>query len=300
LRKTLWIEIGIGKSSFSPTGVILAKQGVLRDDAGKGMHWITQHPNSGDGDLDGVVGDQRTNARRCACGDEVAGKEGHHVGNPANQEGDGKSHERSIGGLAELAVDATFHEGVRGVELRFNVRANGAESVKALGAGKLHVGFLEVARGYVVEAGVAENVGKRVGIVGQLRTFFADDDGEFAFVFDTLGSGGEKNGLVGTDEGRRRLEKDEWFLGHFVAEFDGVSGVVTADTDDFAGIARSEELHIMEVPNGMAFDPAGPGQTGEFADTIGVENAVGGRVYAARRSGEWQEAAKFHAIEALA
>ena len=152
----------------------------------RGMHRITQHSDSGDRDLDGVFVDERADAGGGAGRDDVAGQERHHAGNPTDEKRAGIDHERGAAGLAEIAVDAGFDDDVGGIELGFDVRADGAEGVEAFGAGELDIGFLEVARGDVVGAGVAENVGERVVVVTEMRAVFADDDGEFAFVFDTL------------------------------------------------------------------------------------------------------------------
>jgi hypothetical protein len=52
-------------------------------------------------------------------------------------------------------------------------------------------------------------------------------------VFDSLGGFGELDGLAVRDYRRGRLEEEERFLRHWVAEFGGVLAVVTADADDF-------------------------------------------------------------------
>ena len=131
------------------------------------MHRITQHADSGDGNLDGIFCEERADAGRGAGGNDVAGEQGHHAGDPADEERAGIDHERGAAGLAEFVVDAGFDDDVRGVEFGFDVRADGAKSVEAFGAGELDVGFLEVARGDVVGAGVAEDVGERIFGVGR-------------------------------------------------------------------------------------------------------------------------------------
>ena len=61
---------------------------------------------------------------------------------------------------------------------------NGAERVKALGAGPLAVFLLQVAGGDVVGQGEAANVGAPVGFAEQVAGAAADDQRQFAFEVD--------------------------------------------------------------------------------------------------------------------
>ena len=123
------------------------------------MHRITQHANSRDGDLDHVARSERAHASGRAGGDYVAGEERHHAGNPPDKKSAGINHEGCVAGLANGAVDARFNENVGGIKIGFYVRTNRAESVEALSTGKLNIALLYVARGDIVEARVAKNVG---------------------------------------------------------------------------------------------------------------------------------------------
>ncbi len=80
--------------------------------------------------------------------------------------------------------------------------------------------------------------GPRQGVirVAELRATAADYDGKLAFVLYALGVSREGDGFFGADDGRGRLEEHQRFFGDFVAEFGGVSGIVAADANDFAGI----------------------------------------------------------------
>ncbi len=69
-------------------------------------------------------------------------------------------------------------------------RADGAERVEAFGAGPLAVLLLQIARGHVIHAGVAENVGTNIFIRGQLVAIFGDHHSEFAFVVHPPGDAG--------------------------------------------------------------------------------------------------------------
>src|SRR6266403_3168377 len=204
----------------------------------RGMHRITQHSDSSDADLHGIAGDERAYAGGRAGGDYVAGIERHHAGNPADQKSAGVNHERSVTGLADCTVDARFDENACGVEIGLDVRANGAKGVEAFAARELNIAFLYVARGDVVEAGVAKNVRQRVIGIAELRATAADYDGKLAFVLYTLRVWRENDGFVEANDGRRRLEEHERLFGDFVAQFGGVSGIVAADADDFRGINR--------------------------------------------------------------
>ena len=119
------------------------------------------------------------------------------------------------------------------VETGLDVRADGAECIETLGAGELHIAFLKIPRGDVIEAGVAQNEGKRVVRVSQMRAAAAKNEGEFAFVFHLLRVFREHDRFLGTDEGGRRLEKHQRLFRDFVPQLCGMSGVIPADADDF-------------------------------------------------------------------
>src|SRR5690349_20403326 len=84
--------------SFFPASFSAKALGV------EGLHWIAQHPDALDADLDSIAGDERADARRRAGGDEIAGLESHHAGNPADNDVGRKKHQRSAAGLANRAV----------------------------------------------------------------------------------------------------------------------------------------------------------------------------------------------------
>ena len=228
----------------------------------RGMHRITQHSDSADGDLDGVFVDEWADARRGAGGDDVAGKERHHARDPADKKRAGIDHQRSAAGLAKVAVNARFDDDVGGIEFGFDVRADRAEGVEAFGARELDVGFLEVACGDVVGAGVAEDVGERVVVVTEMRAGLADDDGEFAYVLDALRIFREDDGVAGSDDGRGRLEEDHRLFRDFVAEFGGVGSVIAADADDFARSDRRNEFYVGERVRCGAARERGPRNCG--------------------------------------
>src|SRR5208283_1973123 len=153
-----------------------AKSGAWR------MHRIAQHANTRHADFYGVSCDERANSCRRAAGDKVTGEQCHHARNPAHQKGHGIHHERSAGRLAESAIDVRLDQDVARIELRFNVWSDGAKRVKSFGAGELHIALLQVARSDVVDTGVTQDIGKRVGIVVEMSALLAEHEGELGIV----------------------------------------------------------------------------------------------------------------------
>ena len=81
-----------------------------------------------------------------------------------------------------------------------------------------------------------------------MRAAAADNQRELAFMLDALRIAREDDRFAGTNDGRRRLQKDQRLFGHFVAELRGMRGIVPADADDLAGLDRSEQAHISQPP----------------------------------------------------
>ena len=128
----------------------------------RGLHWIAQHANTADADLDDVPGYERPDACGRACGNQISGKKSHHAGNPAHQKRNRVSHQRGAPGLAASSVDVCLYQDLRWVELRLDVRTDRTKSIEALRARKLHVTLLQVARSHVVQTAVAEKIGERI------------------------------------------------------------------------------------------------------------------------------------------
>ncbi len=61
-----------------------------------------------------------------------------------------------------------------------------------------------------------------------------------------LAEGGVLDGVAGADHGGGRLEEGERDVGHLVAEFTGVLGVVAAEGDDLVGEYRRQEPHLAQ------------------------------------------------------
>src|SRR4051812_45587419 len=104
------------------------------------------------------------------------------------------------------------------------MRANGAKRVEAFAARKLDIAFLNIARRHVVQAGVAEDVSERVIRIAELRATTANYDRKLAFMLYALRVSRQNDRLLGTNDGRRRLEEHHGLFRNFVAEFRRVSG----------------------------------------------------------------------------
>src|SRR5258708_2321557 len=186
LRVVGGVRAGTDRSKYRPLDSpvqagALPTKASLPNRAGKrllrwgSVHRITQHSDSDDAEFDSISGDERAHPSGRTGGDHVAGIKRHHSRNPANQKSARINNERSIAGLAQRPVDASFHENVSGIQLGFNVRPDRAERVEAFAARELHVALLDVASSDVVEAGVAENVRQGVIRIAQMRAAVSDN-----------------------------------------------------------------------------------------------------------------------------
>ena len=73
-----------------------------------GIECVFEDAEVGDLDFDGVAGLDGANARGSSRGDQVARFESHHAGNPADEKGRRKYHQRSASGLAQVSVNESF------------------------------------------------------------------------------------------------------------------------------------------------------------------------------------------------
>src|SRR5271154_7448009 len=85
-----------------------------------------------------------------------------------------------------------FNQNIGWIEFRLDMRADGAKRVKTLGSRELHIALLEVARRNIIQAGIPQNMGKRIVSVPQMRTAHPNDNRKLAFVFPPLGFRWEK------------------------------------------------------------------------------------------------------------
>jgi hypothetical protein len=264
------------------------------------VHRITQHADAINADLNDIADNERADTSWSAGGDEVARIEGHHARDPTDEERDGIDHQGSAAGLTARAVDMRFDEDIGGIELSLDIRANRAKGIKAFGARELGVAFLNVASGNVVEAGVAKKMGESVVAIAQVGTAAADDEGEFAFVFDMLGITRKDDGLFGPDDSRWRFEKNKRLFRDFVAAFGGVGRIIASNANDLSRLDGREEPNIMGGPGVRAARPCGPWDTGNLANLLALDNTIerGVRVRACSSSGK--KTAEFHSVSARA
>src|SRR5580693_132988 len=214
----------------------------------RGFDRIAQHANTVDADLDDVPCDKRADPSGRAGGNQVSGIESHHPGDPAQEKRHWIDHERSPPRLTEGSVDTQFHQDIQWVEYSLDVRANGTKGIEAFGARELHVAFLEVARGDVVQAAVAKQIAQRLLGVFQLRTAPANDQGKLTFVFDALRLRRQNNRLARANDRRRRLKKNERLLGDVIPKFCGVRRIITPDAHNFSGIYGSQQTNVSNLP----------------------------------------------------
>src|SRR5580698_7039218 len=198
------------RSSFN--GNLFRCGSILRGDDG-----ISERADSADADFHDVAGGQRTDARGRAGGDHIPGFQRHHLRDEADYNINGKDHFRRVSRLFPDSIHVGFDGDAGGIELRFDDRAEGAERVEAFAARELHVEFLQVAGGYVVEAGVAEDVGADAFDVFQVMAAAGDDDGQLAFMVDALRDARVDDRFFGSDDRRWGFKKNERLGGRVVA-----------------------------------------------------------------------------------
>ena len=186
--------------------------------------------------------DKRRNARRRARGDHVAGLERHDLSDEADYNIKGKNHLGGVGRLFRYAVDEGFDGSPAGSMAGFHHRAEGTESIEAFYAGKLDVEFLQVARGDVIQAGVAEDVGPDVVRIGEMRAAPADDRWRARLRNRRAGKlGGRTMGSSGAMMAEGGLGKSAALL-DLAVQFLGVIEIIVADADDLGGDGRRKQF----------------------------------------------------------
>ena len=178
------------------------------------------------------------------------------------------------------------------------MRTDGAKRVEAFAASELHVGLLQIARGDIVEAGVAEKIGKSIVGIAQMRAAARDNEGELPFMFHLFRQSRENNRFFRADNGRRGLQEDQRLFGHFVAKLSSMRRIIAADTNNLGRLDRGEEPHIRKKRRVRAAHPLAPRQTGDLDYAFAFDQAVARR---GRRSGIARDiAADFHRMSAFA
>lgn len=94
-----------------------------------------------------------TNATWCSCCNDIARIQGHPLGQPFHQFGNGMEHQIRIGILTNLTVDDALHLQVlwfRNLILRHNPWPNGTEGIEAFSLEPLLMIFLQVSSGHII------------------------------------------------------------------------------------------------------------------------------------------------------
>src|SRR6266853_798241 len=93
---------------------------------------------------------------------------------------------RSHAGLPARAVNVRLDQHIGWIESRLNVRADRAKGIKPFRARELNIAFLQVARGHIVEAGIAHHERQSIVRIAEMRATPAYNHPEVAFVLHTL------------------------------------------------------------------------------------------------------------------
>ena len=99
---------------------------------------------------------------RRAGGDQIPRIQRHHSRHPADQKIAFVSHQCGAARLALLPIHVRFHQNVGSIKLAFNIWAHRTKRIESLGPSELAIGFLQVTRGDIVHAGIAENISESV------------------------------------------------------------------------------------------------------------------------------------------
>src|SRR5439155_1754467 len=178
-----------------------------------------------------IAGLDRSHAFRCSGGYQIPGKKGHDVRDIANHNIQGKNEIARVALLAKYTVDRGFnrHASPR-IDLIRYYRSNGAKCIEPFGPGPLIIFVLQIARGEIVHAGVAENVRTHIFFWRKLVTSLGDHDSKFAFIIGLLGNARSADDSAWSQQGTRGLQKDQGLGRDFVAQFVRVLTVIAANT----------------------------------------------------------------------
>src|SRR5499425_2146937 len=222
----------------------------LRSDDFVGEHadllHLRLHAISG---LEEIAGGRPHSVRR-ARGDDVAGEDGHGEGEDLDALVDGEDHLAGVARLPHLPVHA--HHDVEGLGIgqfvgRHQHGAHGAESVEGLALEPLGMPLLQIARGDVVDDGVAEDVLEGVGAADVVAAR-PNDRGQLHFVVELARHRVVHHVVPGANHRRARLGEVHGMFGNGGPPLRRVIGVVTAEAEDVAGGMRDggEEAHPLE------------------------------------------------------
>src|SRR6478609_8155223 len=167
---------------------------------------VGQDSDPGDRDRADVTGFYRREGARTAGQHNVPGTQCQVAGEVDESLGDVTGELAGIGGGEKFPVDVDGHRDAGGVEVGFDPRPDGRESVAVLGLGHHLVEWDLVDGGDVVADGVAEYRRGDVG-GGQVAAGASDDDGEFGLDVYLAEMVVQDDGGVGVGHGSRRFQE---------------------------------------------------------------------------------------------
>ena len=100
---------------------------------------------------------------------------------------------------------------------------------------------MEVARSYIIGAGVAQDVLANVFLSAHFAALFADDHCQLTFKIHALGNFRTRDFFLGRNDGGWRFEKNQDLFRDFIAQFFGMVGIVASDTDNLRGLHWREQ-----------------------------------------------------------
>src|SRR4029077_7225394 len=106
------------------------------------------------------------------------------------------------------------------------------KSIEAFGPSPLTVLFLQIPCSYIVHTSVAQDVGPNIFVLTQPITLFRDHYPEFALVVYATGAWWPSDLAAGSQQGRRRLQKDQRLSWNLIPQFGGVISVVASHAND--------------------------------------------------------------------
>ena len=190
-----------------------------------------------------------------AGGDDVAGLEGHTVGEDGNQFRD---RENEVGGGAFLA-EMVIHLRINGEWHRpvadHDGGAHGAEGIETLAAEPLEMFFLQISSGDIVDDGVAIHIFHGI-FFGYIDAGLADDDAQLAFVVHLFGNRGMAvDFLIWSDDGSGGFGEENGIVRilcvHILVEFLHMGLVILADAKHIAaGVEGDFQAYILQGNRG--------------------------------------------------
>ena len=154
-------------------------------------------------------------------------------------------HHSSCGILPHLAVEYGTDARIPRIKLRFDPWANRAEGIESLAARPLAVAFLDIPRGYIIEAGIAEDIFCSMAGFYCMR-LLADHYAQLGFIIHALAQRRVNDIIAIAHNAGVRLQEQQRFLRLPFLHFIRMRLVIFADANDLCGFSRRKKLHIFD------------------------------------------------------